>query len=91
MKLTIIVSDKTVYRDGEFFSNLDLASVPVDVHALQWDGDKGWVEFVENKNSIRPENQALELLPDWANIAVEKWNEAKAAEQTRLNLLPSTT
>jgi len=73
MKLTIIPVDGSVGEDGKFYSELDLSScaIPVNVHALQWDGIAGWIEF----NESIP-NEEITALPSWATCCMTKWNEA---------------
>jgi hypothetical protein len=80
MKLSIIREDNAVYVDGLSFSNLDLSFIPSNVHALQWKNDLGWIEFVEDENFIKPQNETIRELPDWANIAVDRWNTEKAIQ-----------
>jgi hypothetical protein len=77
MKLTIIPVDGAVYKDGYSYSSLDLSAVPTDVHALQWNGAIGWIEFI---NPIP--NEEITALPTWAITAMTKWDEAKTAEET---------
>jgi hypothetical protein len=73
MKLTIISADMSVGEDGKFYYGLDLSScnIPTDVHALQWDGVTGWIEF----NEPIP-NEEITSLPAWANCCMTKWAEA---------------
>lgn len=73
MKLTIIPSDGSVGEDGKFYLNLDLGScnIPNNVHALQWDGVAGWIEF---KDPVP--NEEITSLPAWANCCMAKWTEA---------------
>lgn len=77
MKLTIIPVDGAVGKDGKFYLKLDLSScnIPTNVHALQWDGVAGWVEFT----SPTP-NEEITALPSWAITALTKWDEAEAAK-----------
>lgn len=79
MKLTVIISDGAVYKDGVAYYGLDLSNAPDNVHALQWDGDSGWIEFVNESEFRKPANENINALPDWANDALAKWDEAKAA------------
>ena len=81
MKLVIIPIDGAVYVDGVSYSNLDLSFCPSEVHALQWNVIKGWVEFKDNDEGIKPQNQAITQLPSWALEAKAKWDEAKAVEE----------
>jgi hypothetical protein len=73
MKLTIIPADGSVGEDGKFYLALDLNScaIPVNVHALQWDGAAGWIEF----NEPIP-NEEITSLPTWATCCMTKWTEA---------------
>jgi hypothetical protein len=85
-KLTIIPVDHAVYVDGISHSPLDLSScgIPEHVHALQWFGSSGWVEF-----SDRRDNQELTELPSWAALCVEKWQLQDAEERAQLLLNPA--
>lgn len=73
MKLTIIPIDGAVGEDEKFYSGLDLGScvIPATVHALQWDGAAGWIEF----NEPTP-NEEINELPSWANCCISKWDQA---------------
>lgn len=44
MRVTIIRDDNTVIVDGER-QTVDCSSLPADVHALQWDGARGEIEY----------------------------------------------
>lgn len=74
MKLTIIPTDGSVSEDGKFYDNLDLSScnIPGDVHALQWDGVAGWIEFT----SPMVQNEPIVELPAWASCCMNKWDQA---------------
>ena len=80
MKLTIIKDDGAVYKDGKSYSNLDLNQIPNDIHALQWNTDKGHIEFV----NCYKNNEEITELPSWANDALTKWQTAYDAEQVAL-------
>jgi hypothetical protein len=73
MKLTIIPADGSVGEDDKFYIGLNLSScaIPANVHALQWDGAAGWIEF----NEPIP-NEEISTLPSWANCCMTKWTEA---------------
>lgn len=69
MKLTIIRDMGLVHVDGRGHDELDLSSVPADVHAVQWDGSSGEIEYVSNDVP----NEAITALPSWAeSIANER-------------------
>jgi hypothetical protein len=73
MKLTIIPVDGSVGENEKFYLGLDLSScgIPADVHALQWDGVVGSIEF---KTPVP--NEQITSLPAWANCCMTKWTEA---------------
>lgn len=82
MRLTIIPSDGSVYKNFFSYSGLDLSFVPADIHALQWYDTYGEVEFKRqfiDGQMVHPQNQIITELPSWANQAVTKWEEAEAA------------
>lgn len=92
MKLTIIPSDNTVYVDNFAIYNIDLSFVPSNIHALQWKVDLGWIEFVENSDFIKPQNEIINELPTWANSAYNAWLNAKAEmEAAAARTQPTTT
>lgn len=64
MKLTVVTDVGLVGVDDLFYEGLDLSScgVPADVHAVQWDGAKGHIEYI---GSIKPNLEITEL-PSWA-------------------------
>jgi hypothetical protein len=81
MKLVIIPIDGAVYVDGYSYSGLDLSFCPTHVHALQWHMSKGWIEFKDNDEGVKPQNEIITELPSWANECKIKWDEAKVAEE----------
>ena len=79
MKLTIIPSDNTVYVDNMVLHDIDLSFIPSNVHALQWKVDLGWIEFVENDDFTKPQNEIINELPNLANSAYNAWVSKKTA------------
>lgn len=73
MKLTIIREDGAVYQDGIVYTNLNLSFIPSNVHALQWNNDKGWIEYSEDSDGNRQPNEKIDILPEWANTAINSW------------------
>jgi len=83
MRLSIIVDDKTVYLDKIPMSNLDLSFIPIEVHALQWNDNHGFIEYasvITDGVNNKPNNTEIAKLPEWAEIAIQKWDEAKLAK-----------
>lgn len=68
MKLTVIPSDGAVYVDGQAYLEISWEGTPVDVHALQWFGSNGWIEYKGDTP-----NEAISVLPEWANNAYAAW------------------
>ena len=82
MKLTIVPDDGAVYKDGISYSGLDLPFIPQNIHALQWYGEFGEIEFKSafvDGRIVKPENEVITALPSWADQAVAKWQEAEDA------------
>jgi hypothetical protein len=71
MKLTIVPFDGAVYENELCYSGLIWEGTPVNVHALQWKDDTGWIEFTDGK-----QNEDITVLPDWANNAMAAWTVA---------------
>jgi len=84
MRLTIIRSDEAVYVDSVAYRSLDMSSVPTNVHALQWYGVSGSVEFADGTP-----NQDITELPDWANVCVTEWEAADYAQKHPSQHLPT--
>ena len=47
MKFVLVKPDNVVCVDGVCQQGVDLSSLPADVHAIQWFGDHGEIEFVD--------------------------------------------
>lgn len=78
MRLTIIPDDSYVsINNDNSHLPLDLSScnIPQEIHALQWYGTRGWIEFDDPVDPFSPkqENQEITVLPDWALACVEVW------------------
>ena len=101
MNLTIINEDGAVYVDGVPFARLDLSSsgIPENVHALQWKVNLGWIEFKDNVDGTKPQNEVISELPNWANNCVTIYNnkmaeiqaEQAAAVERAARTQPATT
>ena len=83
MNLAIIPIDGAAYINGVSYSGLQIVA-PSGVHALQWKSTKGWIEFVDSDEGIKPQNEPITDLPEWALMAVARWQEAKDAEDAAI-------
>lgn len=68
MRLSIIPIDGAVVTDGVGHMRLSWEGTPADIHALQWFGDYGWIEYNDGKP-----NEDITLLPDWVFNAQVAW------------------
>lgn len=75
MKLTIIAEDKAVYKNRIAYIGIDLSEIPVNIHALQFDdsSNTGHIEFTDKSN------ENITSIPNWAEIAFNKYDDAVAA------------
>ena len=90
MRLSIIIPDALVVKNGLAHVGLDLASagIPATVHALQWMGTEGTIEHQDAR--VEP----IATLPLWAEAAIDLWeardaalrNPAPLSEEQRLTL-----
>lgn len=51
MKVTIVPSDNVVIVDGVGINSLDLTHLDPTIHAIQWYGDAGHVEYTDKNNT----------------------------------------
>jgi hypothetical protein len=75
MRLTIIPSDNKVGIDNNFIVDLNLSvcSIPENIHALQWYETEGEVEFINNPDRTKPQNEIIQSLPEWALNCIQVW------------------
>jgi hypothetical protein len=72
MKLSIVIEDSAVSKDGEGMSGLMLDGVPPSIRALQWDGQSGHLEELDGTNVL------ISALPQWALDAEQSLITAQA-------------
>lgn len=75
MHLTIIKADNVVGINGQFLT-IDCSDLPVDFHALQWQGPENGIEgkgTVEWNGKPKPPNTEIINLDDY-NTYVEAWH-----------------
>lgn len=75
MRLTIVPIDNKVVVDNvaKFPLYLSSCAIPANIHALQWYETEGEVEFVDNPDRTKPQNELISELPVWANACVGVW------------------
>jgi hypothetical protein len=91
MKLTIVREDGYVAVDGVGYSDLDISKVNPDIHAVQFNGDHGWIEYVDS-NGDKPANEPISDIERF-QYAISRWQEANIAAvdstQTTENYVPT--
>ena len=79
MRVIIVPSDGMVSIDGKEYTDIDLAFIPNNVHAVQWYDTFGEVEICDQYGRIL-ENQPITSLDDY-QLALDRW------EQRRIEML----
>jgi hypothetical protein len=80
MKLTIIKDDNAVYLNGSSFG-VDCSSLGSGVHAVQWSGESGWIEYKSDELGVKPENEPIYSLQDFQSFVDAAEAAQVAAEQ----------
>ena len=52
MQLTIVPVDGVVIYNGIGYKNVDLSSIDSHIHAVQFQGNKGWIEYKDNTQTL---------------------------------------
>ena len=90
MKLTLVAEDKVVVKDGEAYHDLQLQWLPSNVWALEWNDDKGHIEYRDG--TVEPISELgiyEEAVTEW-NTAINtpptppNWEEVFRRERDRL-------
>jgi hypothetical protein len=80
MKLTIVADDQCVGIEGEYLAPLNLSQLDPAIHAVQWYGEYGEVEYktvFANGALTKPQNQLITDITPF-QFAVDAWNAKKA-------------
>jgi len=90
MKLTLIKStDNTLTIDGVGYA-IDTSSVPENVHAIQWFGQTGWIEFVMDPTTgIKPPNETITSISEYQEL-IDLWEEQKTQHEQYLTSIEYT-
>lgn len=75
MRVTIIPSDGFVSVDGVGYQDLDLSSVDPSIHAVQFSGAAGWVEYVDTPEGTKLPNEPIASLVQF-QPALDAWKVA---------------
>ena len=77
--LTIIKDDSFVAVDGFGIEPIDCSSLATNVHAIQFDGTNGHVEYNDGTNNL-----AITAISDYSAIT-DLWTSAKATHDTAVS------
>ena len=73
MRVTIIPSDTFCAVDDVGYFDVDMSSLAKDIHAVQWFGVKGWIEFGFDEFGVKKPNQEIDSL-DFAQGVLDSWS-----------------
>lgn len=82
MRLTIVPIDQLVIIDGVCVSGIDMSTIDDNIHAVQWYGSHGEVEFKPQKidgslHHFKPENKLIDDISKYQKV-IEQWDAAQA-------------
>lgn len=81
MKLTIIPEDQTVTIDGERFAINCAELVAQGIHAVQWSGARGHIEFRDTDDGNKPANELIESVARFQPL-IDAWHDAKGIKES---------
>lgn len=67
-KITIIPAYRTAIIDGKRYTGIDMSSLPAEIHAVQWDGAKGEIEYRVSDDGAKPENKKIDNLDPFQQV-----------------------
>lgn len=74
-KVTIVPDDGKVIIDGEA-RIVDLSDMPADVHAVQWQGNEGEIEYRPGADGSRKPNAGMSDFAPFQKY-IGRWNAAE--------------
>lgn len=72
MRLTIIPVDNMVYVDGRALP-IDCSAVQSNIHAIQWNQNSGWIEYIQPNDGSTLLNQTITELDQTMLSLVDAW------------------
>ena len=79
MQLTIVPVDGVVIYNGIGYKNVDLSSVDPHIHAVQFQGDKGWIEYKYNTRALLTSLNKFQAIIDQCE-AIKTFEEMRALD-----------
>jgi len=75
-KLTIVPEDGMISIDGLGYSEQSMTGVPKNIHALQWYGKGGEIEYKADDYGDSKPNIRIDDLPKWIEKSISVWETA---------------
>ena len=88
MRVTIIPIDKFCAVDGVGFVGVDITSIAIDVHAVQWFGTWGEQEIFDRRTGRIYRNEKIQNLDTYQSVLSSYWEirtAHDAAEREAIN------
>ena len=79
MQLTIVPVDGVVVYNGIGYKNVDLSSVDPHIHAVQFQGDRGWIEYKDNTRALLTSLNKFQAIIDQCE-AIKTFEEMRALD-----------
>ena len=79
MQLTIVPVDGVVIYNGIGYKNVDLSSVDPHIHAVQFQGDKGWIEYKDSPRALLTSLNKFQAIIDQCE-AIKTFEEMRALD-----------
>ncbi len=80
-RLIIVPESCLVSIDGDVRTDLDLSSLPETIHAVQWYGESGEIEYKPDAAGFKKPNEPISSLDPFRKI-IRLFNETKPPEET---------
>lgn len=82
-RLTIIPVDGFCSVEGDGYTGIDMANVPVEIHAIQWYGTHGEVEIKDPVTGKLVRNEFITDLSAYQSVLASYWATRTAAEESQ--------
>lgn len=87
-RLAIVPSDGVVSINGTVFSGIDMSAVPQEIHAVQWYGQHGEIEYRTDSTGTRPPNRPIDSLEAFSAL-IDIWD--KRRQEGKMLLQPPSS
>lgn len=74
-RITIIPEDQFVSIDGRGFNRINLSSIPDNIHAVQWYGEFGSIEYKPDSHGDRLPNKEISSMDEFKEV-IAAWEKA---------------